>query len=126
MTDKHARSASDPASHNAHSAGVLTWRDCLEYAPAWDTLIWFAILISMSNGLNESGLINTFANIVGQQLTSLNLGWQPVFFILHTAFFGLHYLFASQTAHIGALYAAFLAMMMAAGRASRAAPVSSC
>jgi len=40
---------------------------------------------------------------------------QPVFFILHTAFFGLHYLFASQTAHIGALYAAFLAMMLAAG-----------
>jgi DASS family divalent anion:Na+ symporter len=40
---------------------------------------------------------------------------QPVFFILHTAFFGLHYLFASQTAHIGALYAAFLAMMLASG-----------
>jgi hypothetical protein len=39
-----------------------------------------------------------------------------VFFILHTAFFGLHYLFASQTAHIGALYAAFLAMMLAAGK----------
>lgn len=38
-----------------------------------------------------------------------------MFFILHTAFFGLHYLFASQTAHIGALYAAFLAMMLAAG-----------
>lgn len=95
--------------------GVLTWKDCLEYSPAWDTLIWFAILISMSNGLNESGLINTFAGMVGQQLNSLNMGWEPVFFILHTAFFGLHYLFASQTAHIGALYAAFLAMMLAAG-----------
>jgi hypothetical protein len=99
-------------------AGVLTWKDCLEYSPAWDTLIWFAILISMSNGLNESGLITTFAGIVGEQLTALNLGWQPVFFILHTAFFGLHYLFASQTAHIGALYAAFLAMMIAAGACS--------
>jgi hypothetical protein len=40
---------------------------------------------------------------------------QPVFFILHLAFFALHYLFASQTAHIGALYAAFLAMMLASG-----------
>jgi DASS family divalent anion:Na+ symporter len=55
---------------------VLTWRDCLEYSPAWDTLIWFAILISMSNGLNESGLISTFAGMVGQQLSSFNLGWQ--------------------------------------------------
>jgi hypothetical protein len=42
---------------------------------------------------------------------------QPVFFILHFAFFALHYLFASQTAHIGALYAAFLAMMLASGAA---------
>jgi hypothetical protein len=57
-------------------AGVLTWRDCLEYSPAWDTLIWFTILISMSNGLNESGLINAFAGVVGQQLTALNLGWE--------------------------------------------------
>ncbi len=22
--------------------GVLQWRDCLEYTPAWDTLMWFA------------------------------------------------------------------------------------
>lgn len=47
---------------------------------------------------------------------SLWLLLQPVFFILHAAFFGLHYLFASQTAHIGALYAAFLAMMLASGK----------
>ena len=69
----------------------------------------------MSNALSDSGLISTFAAGVGAQLTGLNLGWQPVFFILHVAFFSLHYLFASQTAHIGALYAAFLAMMLAAG-----------
>lgn len=59
-----------------YPSGVLTWKDCLEYSPAWDTLIWFAILISMSNGLNESGLINTFAGMVGQQLNSLNMGWE--------------------------------------------------
>jgi di/tricarboxylate transporter len=23
------------------ASGVLTWQDCLEYKPAWDTLIWF-------------------------------------------------------------------------------------
>lgn len=22
--------------------GVLSWRDCLTYIPAWDTLMWFA------------------------------------------------------------------------------------
>lgn len=25
--------------------GVLTWRDCLTYPPAWDTLFWFAVLV---------------------------------------------------------------------------------
>ncbi len=24
------------------TTGVLTWRDCLTYTPAWDTLMWFA------------------------------------------------------------------------------------
>ncbi len=24
------------------TTGVLTWRDCLTYTPAWDTLVWFA------------------------------------------------------------------------------------
>jgi hypothetical protein len=30
----------------------------------------------MSNGLNESGLINSFAGMVGAQLNALNLGWE--------------------------------------------------
>lgn len=55
---------------------MLTWKDCLDYSPAWDTLMWFAILISMSNGLNESGIISSFAGMVGDQLNALNLGWQ--------------------------------------------------
>ncbi len=25
--------------------GVLSWRDCLTYPPAWDTLFWFAVLV---------------------------------------------------------------------------------
>jgi len=97
------------------ATGVLSWRDCLTYSPAWDTLTWFAILVSMSSALNETGLIGAFASAVGTALSAMKLHWTAVFGILHTAFFALHYLFASQTAHIGALYAAFLAMMMAAG-----------
>ncbi len=33
--------------------GVLTWRECLSYTPAWDTLCWFAVLIGMSGQLNS-------------------------------------------------------------------------
>ena len=28
--------------------GVLKWKDCLQYPPAWDTLFWFAVLVGMS------------------------------------------------------------------------------
>lgn len=33
-------------------SGVLSWRDCLEYTPAWDTLLWFGVVIGMSTNLN--------------------------------------------------------------------------
>ena len=45
----------------------------------------------------------------------LNLGYTGLFGVLNLAYFMLHYLFASQTAHVGALYAAFLALMLGAG-----------
>ncbi|GAX74927.1 hypothetical protein CEUSTIGMA_g2373.t1 [Chlamydomonas eustigma] len=95
--------------------GTLSWRDCLTYTPAWDTLTWFAVLIGMSSQLNNMGVIKAFADSVGGVLATLNMGWMPLFGILHAAFFGLHYMFASQTAHVGALYSAFCAMMLAAG-----------
>ncbi|KAK9815699.1 hypothetical protein WJX72_008247 [[Myrmecia] bisecta] len=95
--------------------GVLHWRDCLNYPPAWDTLFWFAVLVGMSGQLNTLGVISWASESVGGQLATLNLGWKGVFVLLNLVYFGLHYMFASQTAHVGALYAAFLAMMMASG-----------
>lgn len=96
-------------------SGVLEWRDCLTYTPAWDTLTWFAVLIGMSNAMNELGVISHFAGQIGSALTSFNLAWPALFTLLHIAFFYIHYLFASQTAHVGALFAAFLALMLGAG-----------
>jgi hypothetical protein len=69
----------------------------------------------MSGELNRLGIIKFFADQVGANLLALNLGWPAVFALLNVSYFGLHYMFASQTAHVGALYAAFLAMMLAAG-----------
>lgn len=69
----------------------------------------------MSGQLNSLGVIKYFADVVGGKLAATNLGWPAVFCVLNMAYFGLHYMFASQTAHVGALYAAFLAMMLSAG-----------
>jgi len=95
--------------------GVLTWKECLAYGPAWDTLTWFAVLIGMSSALNDMGVIRAFADAISGSLTSLGLGPLPLCALLNAAYFFVHYLFASQTAHVGALYAAFMAIMLASG-----------
>lgn len=95
--------------------GVLTWRDCITHAGAWDTLLWFAVLVGMSGQLNRLGVVSHFAVVVGDALAAASLSWPASFAVLAGAYYALHYLFASQTAHVGALYAAFLAMMTAAG-----------
>lgn len=70
----------------------------------------------MSGQLNAQGVVSFFSDSVGGKLTAMNLGWPAVFGLLNVVYFGLHYMFASQTAHVGALYAAFLAMMTASGK----------
>jgi divalent anion:Na+ symporter, DASS family len=79
-------------------------------------LLVYAVLIGMSGQLNSLGVIKAFATHVGGFLATLNMTWMPLFVMLHLAFFYLHYMFASQTAHVGALYSAFCAMMLSAGQ----------
>lgn len=73
------------------------------------------VLVGMSGQLNSLGVISHFADTVGSTLVSMNLGWKTVYCLLSCVYYALHYMFASQTAHVGALYAAFLAMMLSAG-----------
>ena len=82
---------------------------------AWDTLFWFAILVGMSGQMNALGVVGFFSDSVSSKLAAMNMGWKSVFGLLNVTYFGLHYTFASQTGHVGALYAAFLGMMVASG-----------
>ncbi|KAL7082514.1 hypothetical protein ACP275_14G103100 [Erythranthe tilingii] len=95
--------------------GVLDWEDCLSEKSAWDTLAWFAVLVGMSSQLTELGIVSYLSNFVAVNLQSLSLTWPYAFVALQGSYFLIHYLFASQTGHVGALYAAFLAMHLASG-----------
>ena len=95
--------------------GVLDWDDCLSEKLAWDTLIWFAVVVGMAGQLTTLGFITWVSNCVGDFLRSFSLSWPAAFGVLQASYFFIHYLFASQTAHVGALYSAFLAMHLAAG-----------
>jgi DASS family divalent anion:Na+ symporter len=92
---------------------VLTWEDVLTEKNAWDTFIWLSALVMMASFLNSLGLIPWFSASVGTFLPEG--GWIPAFLALSLIYFYSHYFFASLTAHISSMYAAFLAVALAAG-----------
>ncbi len=92
---------------------VLTWDELLAERKAWDALIWFAPLIMMSDALNELGVVKYFSG----KLFSVMGGWPwvAVLIALVVAYMYIHYIFASMTAHITALYPGFLAAALVGG-----------
>ncbi|KAF8781094.1 hypothetical protein HU200_001070 [Digitaria exilis] len=95
--------------------GVLDWNDCLSEKSAWDTLTWFAVLVGMAAQLTNLGIVSWMSSCVAKLLESFSLSWPAAFCVLQASYFFIHYLFASQTGHVGALYSASLAMHVAAG-----------
>ena len=94
-------------------SGVLTWDDVKNEKGAWDTLVWFSALVMMAGQLNTLGLIPWFGNLMSGSVGGMN--WVVALLILALAYFFSHYLFASATAHVTAMYAAFLTVAIAAG-----------
>lgn len=92
---------------------VLTWKDVQNETGAWDTLVWFAALVMMATFLNSLGLIPWFSALMGGYVDGV--AWLPAFLILSIVYFYSHYFFASNTAHVSAMYAAFLAVAIAVG-----------
>lgn len=95
--------------------GVLDWDDCLSEKSAWDTLAWFPVVVGMATQLTNLGITTWMSDSVAKSLKSHNWGWPACFAVLQATYFFMHYLFASQTAHVGALYSAFLGMQLASG-----------
>lgn len=95
--------------------GVLKWDDCLSEKSAWDTLAWFAVLVGLAGQLAKLGIVSWMSDSVAHGLTSMHVSRPAAFAILQVAYFFIHYLFASQTAHVGALYSGFLGMNLASG-----------
>jgi divalent anion:Na+ symporter, DASS family len=93
--------------------GVLDWNDVLGERGAWDLFIWYGGLVRMGEALGETGLTRRFAEVSAGLATGLPV-WATVALLLF-AYFYAHYGFASITAHASAMYAPFLAVMIAVG-----------
>lgn len=93
--------------------GVLSWSDVLKETGAWNTLIWFSILVMMASQLNELGFIPWLSKTIAGSLGGLS--WPVVLVLLILFYFYSHYLFASSTAHVSAMYSALLGVAVATG-----------
>jgi len=92
---------------------VLTWDDVLGEKNAWDVMIWMGVLVNMAAFLSKLGLITWFAQLVGAQL--VGVPWFTTLMILFVVYNYIHYGFASNTAHVVALFSAFSSVAVAAG-----------
>ena len=86
---------------------VVDWDDVVGNRRAWDTLLYFATLLTLADGLNRTGVVAWAAGGVSSVLR----GFPPLMIMtaLVSFFFLVHYLFASLTAHTTAVLPALLA-----------------
>lgn len=92
---------------------AIEWQDVINDKGTWDTMIWMGALIGLAGSLNKAGVITWGAKLVSGGLVGISpmvaLG------ILLTVFMWSHYAFASTSAHVTAMYAAFLTVAIGAG-----------
>jgi len=96
--------------------GVLSWDDLLKEKSAWDTIVWFSALVMMATYLNKLGLIGWLSKAIETGIGGLGFEhWFPACSLLLLAYLYAHYMFASTTAHITAMFAAFYGAGLALG-----------
>ncbi len=92
---------------------AIEWNDVICEKGAWDTLFWMGGLMSLATGLNKSGFIKWAAKLIGGGMAGMD--GMMVLFMLCLIYMYAHYMFASLSAHVAAMYAAFCAVAVAAG-----------
>jgi len=93
--------------------GVLDWEDLITEKAAWGVFIWYGGLLRMAEALGQTGITKRFA----EASASLTTGWKWWLALasLLLIYFYAHYVFASIPAHVTAMFAPFLIVILAAG-----------
>ena len=93
--------------------GVLDWEDLITEKSAWAVFIWYGGLLRMAEALGQTGITKRFA----EASASLTTGWKWWLALasLLLIYFYAHYVFASITAHVTAMFVPFLIVILAAG-----------
>jgi L-tartrate/succinate antiporter len=89
---------------------IIDWSDVLGDRRAWNALTWFATLITLADGLARVGCLRWFATGTVNALADVPV--TPKIVLIVVAFFAVHYMFASLTAHATALLPVFVAVVV--------------
>ncbi len=84
---------------------VLTWDDVVSEKEAWNTFMWLATLLMLATNLSKLGIIDWMSTEIHDKITGCS--WQLGLLLLIIIYFFGHYMLASITSHVSALYAAF-------------------
>ena len=95
--------------------GVLKWDDVVQERAAWDMFIWYGGLVRLGRALNDTGVTTAFAKGVGRTVPECWLG-DSIRRCALLIYFYAHYVFASITAHMLAMYPAFVAVLSCRAR----------
>lgn len=94
-------------------SGVFTPGDIKKEGEALATMIWFAILYTLSTYLNTLGFMGYVGDLLADRMDGM--AWPLAFVILVFTYVAFHYLFVSQTAHMLALFGVFLGAGISVG-----------
>jgi DASS family divalent anion:Na+ symporter len=93
--------------------GVLDWEDIISEKAAWGVFIWYGGLVRMAEALGQTGITQRFAEVSASLTAGWN--WWLALALLLLIYFYAHYVFASITAHVMAMFTPFLIVILAAG-----------
>jgi DASS family divalent anion:Na+ symporter len=92
---------------------TVEWEECVAERSAWGVFVWYGGLLRMSELLNATGITKVFAESVGSLF--VGIGWLVVLVAILVTYFYTHYLFASITAHVLAMFPPFVVLLVGIG-----------
>ena len=94
-------------------SGAVACKELINDKAAWDTVVWFGAIISLAGGLTKLGFVKWMSLGFASSLGGLD--WMTTFIILGFAYIYLHYVFATASGHVAAMYIPFASVAIAAG-----------
>lgn len=105
---------------------VVEWDGLLKEKSAWNTLIWYATILSLAGGLTSFGFFKWLGAVVQARVDFTGMSPVLVIVLLVASSLPLRYVFASLGAYVGTMMPVFLLLSQAGGVPPMLASIALC